>query len=113
MLTIEALQNAGVNTQEGLARCLNNEQFYLSLIQKALAGDDCERLKSAIEAGDLEGAFSIAHNLKGMMGNLALTPVYEPVVQMTELLRSRTQTDYSTYLETITENRQMLLSLCD
>jgi HPt (histidine-containing phosphotransfer) domain-containing protein len=111
MLTIEALQELGVNTKEGLNRCLNNEQFYFRLIKKALDGNDVEKLRSAVEAGDLDTAFAIAHNLKGAMGNLSLTPIYESAAELTELLRSRTQTDYMPYINTITENRDALRAL--
>ena len=111
MLTLQALQEAGVNTKEGLARCMNNESFYLNLVTKALMKDDCDKLKTAIEAGDLDSAFSAAHNLKGSMGNLAITPIYKPVAEMTELLRSRTQTDYTPYLDTVMQQKETLASL--
>lgn len=111
MLTLQALQEAGVNTKEGLARCMNNESFYLNLVTKSLTRDDFDKLKAAIEAGDLDSAFSVAHNLKGSMGNLAITPIFEPVSEMTELLRSRTQTDYTPYLETIMLRKDALAAL--
>lgn len=111
MLTLQALQEAGVNTKEGLARCMNNESFYLNLVTKALMKDDFDKLKTAIEAGDLDSAFSAAHNLKGSMGNLAITPIYMPVAEMTELLRSRTQTDYTLYLDTVMQQKEVLASL--
>jgi HPt (histidine-containing phosphotransfer) domain-containing protein len=112
MLSIDSLQKAGVNTQEGLSRCMNNEQFYFRLIRKVIEGNDVERLKNAVESGDLDTAFSVAHNLKGSTGNLALTPVYEPVSKMTELLRSRTQTDYAPFVDEISKNWQVLSALC-
>ena len=112
MLTLQALQDFGVNTQEGMTRCLNNAQFYSRLINKALADDSFERLKTAVEANELESAFEIAHALKGVLGNLALTPLYQPVSEMTELLRARKEMDYSPYLDAILERKQDLLALC-
>ena len=105
MLTIQALQDLGVNTKDGMARCLNNEQFYFRMLTKALGDDSCEKLAAAIEAIEL------AHALKGVMGNLALTPIYDPVNEMLELLRSRTQMDYSPYIKTILEKKQALSAL--
>ena len=32
-------------------------------------------------------AFEIAHSLKGVYGNLSLTPLYEPMCELTELLK--------------------------
>ena len=111
MLTIQALQDLGVNTKDGMARCLNNEQFYFRMVTKALGDDSCEKLAAAIEANDLDKAFELAHALKGVMGNLALTPIYDPVSEMLELLRSRTQMDYSPYIKTILEKKQALTAL--
>ena len=68
--------------------------------------------KKALEAGDLDAAFEAAHALKGVTGNLALTPIYEPVQVVTELLRSRTETDYSANLAQIEAALADLRALC-
>ena len=60
-----------------------------------------DRLKEAVEGGDLERGFELAHALKGVTANLSLTPVETPVQEITELLRNRTETDYGPYLERI------------
>ena len=112
MLSIQKLQESGVNTKEGLARCLNNEQFYFKMIKKAMSDNSIENLKSAIEADDLDKAFEIAHNLKGVTGNLALTSLYEPIAEMTDFLRERKKMDYSAYIETITNKKQEIAALC-
>ena len=112
MLSIEKLKELGVSTDEGLTRCLNNEQFYFRLIGKAMADESFDKLKAAVEAGDLDTAFECAHALKGVTGNLALTQLYQPISEMTELLRSRTDTDYSGYLNTILTRKAELTALC-
>lgn len=111
-MTIDQLNAYGANTEDGLRRCMNNESFYLRLV-KMLPGDpNFQKLGQAISDGDLEAAFYAAHALKGSTGNLALTPLYEPVVEITELLRTRTQTDYTALLETIRLRRDALERLC-
>ncbi|MBR2602326.1 MAG: Hpt domain-containing protein [Clostridia bacterium] len=65
-------------------------------------------MKEACEAGDLEQGFEAAHSLKGMMANLALTPILQPVEKITELLRARTETDYAPLVEEILEQRRRL-----
>ena len=32
MLTIDSLRRFGANTEEGLSRCMDNEDFYLRLV---------------------------------------------------------------------------------
>ncbi len=111
MLTIEDLRAWGADVDEALARCMNNEAFYLRLVGKAVQDGAFERLKAACEAGDLDGAFEAAHALKGTMGNLALTPIRRPVEQATELLRNRTAADYSELIDEIMSARDRLTEL--
>ena len=113
MLTLDALREIGVKPEEGLSRCMNNEQFYLSLVKRVAGDAGFQKLKDAIEAGDLETGFEAAHALKGVLGNLSLTPLYESVAEITELLRSRTEMDYRPLLDEILARRASLLALCE
>ena len=101
MLTIETLKEFGADVNEGLNRCMNNESFYLMLIGKALADNRLEKLEEQLSNKDLDGAFESAHALKGMYANLSLTPLSKPIIEMTELLRSRTEMDYSSLLDEV------------
>lgn len=89
MLTIDALKAYGANTDEGMARCFNNEAFYLRLVGMGLADANFDKLKAAMDAGDTTAAFEVAHALKGSIGNLSLTPIFEPISALTELLRGK------------------------
>lgn len=93
MLTIQALEELGVDTKAGLARCMR-EDFYFRLLTKTINSDSLDKLEAALNANDLDAAFQVVHDLKGVTGNLGLTPLYDPVVEMTEHLRSRDQIDY-------------------
>jgi hypothetical protein len=95
MISVEKLKSLGVNVEEGLARCMNKEDFYLMLVNKALADNKLELLEQQIKNKDLDGAFETAHALKGMYANLSLDPVTKPVVEITELLRGRNDVDYT------------------
>jgi len=87
MLTIDALKAYGADTAQGMARCMNNETFYLRLVHMELMDENFDRLASALSAGDAKAGFEAAHALKGAVGNLALTPIYDPVCALTEKLR--------------------------
>ena len=53
---------------------------------------------------DLDGAFQAAHTLKGVSGNLGLTPLYEVVCDIVEPLRhGEKRSDYPAMLEKIEE----------
>ena len=64
-----------------------------------------------MEAKDLDKAFEVAHALKGIYGNLSLTPLTKPVSEITELLRSRTDTDYSALMNEIMAQKARLDAL--
>lgn len=113
MLTVEKLKEYGANTAEGLERCMNNEAFYLRLVGMAMGDANFERLPQAIAAGDLDAAFEAAHALKGVLANLALTPMLKPSMEITEMLRGRQQADYAPLLEEIRAQREALQALME
>jgi len=92
MITLDALKLYGANTAEGMARCMNNEPFYLRMVAMALADKSFDKLKEAMDTGDAHAAFAAAHSLKGAVGNVALTPIYKPICELTELLRGKDAT---------------------
>lgn len=111
-MTIDDLTAFGANVNEGLQRCLNKEDFYLRMVKKVPGDANFQKLFDAMEAGDLATAFEAAHAIKGATGNLSLTPIFAPTAEMTELLRARTQTDYSALLTAIRKGRDELEQIC-
>ena len=113
MLTIDGLKALGADTQDGMTRCLNNEQFYLKLVGMALADEGYAALRTAVEAGDLQAGFERAHALKGMLANVSLTNLLAPVAEMTELLRAKQQADYAPLLDRMDEELGKLRALAE
>ena len=112
MLTVDTLRAYGANVDEALVRCMNNADFYLMLVGKAIEDSRLSLLAQQItEEKDFAAAFETAHALKGMYANLSLTPLTKPVSEMTELLRSRTDTDYSVLLAEAAAQYEKLCSL--
>ena len=83
MLTIANMKALGVDPTDGLARCMNNEAFFFQMVSMAVANDYFDTIGPALEKNDLVSAFEAAHALKGVVGNLALKPLYEPLSEMT------------------------------
>lgn len=113
MLTIEKLREFGADVDEGLNRCMKMEAFYIQLVGTALADDHFEKLEKALADSDLDQAFECAHALKGVYANLALTPLFKPVSEMTELLRSRTEMDYTPLLQQAKAEKERLAQLAE
>ena len=111
MITVKKLKELGCDTDKGLERCLGNEDFYLEFVPDALKKERYEKLEALIKNKDLDAAFETAHGLKGILTNLSLDPLTEPVSEMTELLRARTDTDYSGLLTKMWERYSLFENL--
>lgn len=112
MLTIDALRSFGADVDSGLGRCMDNESFYFRLVKMALEDASFERLSAAAASGDVKAAFEAAHSLKGVLGNLSLTPLFAPASEITELLRSGTAVDVSVQLAELAAQRAKLREIC-
>ena len=110
MLTLELLQSYGVNTKEGLSRCMNMEKFYFRMLGMGLKNDSFDKLEKLLAEGNLEEAFEQAHAIKGVTGNLAITPIYNKIVDITEGLRAKKVLDYVSLYKPVKDLRDELVS---
>ena len=108
MITIEGLRNNGADVETGLSRCVGKEDLYLKLVNMGLGDAKFEELGTVLQSNDLDQAFKICHALKGVIGNLAITPLYEALSQMTEKLRNNEAADYSAMYSDILAIRKKL-----
>ena len=113
MLSIEKLQEYGADTATGLQRCMNSEDFYFRMIGMLPGEKSFGRLEEALKENDLDAAFEAAHALKGVAGNLSLTPLYDDVAEITELLRGRIKMDYTQLLSRILEQREQIRKMIE
>ena len=113
MLSIEKLKAFGADTEDGLARCMGMEDFYLGLVAEVPKAIETEELEAALESGDLGAAFETVHAMKGVLANLSLTPLLKPVSELTELLRKREEADYAPLLHEIKAQAKKLISLME
>ena len=124
-MTLDDLAAYGANVQEGLGRCMNMEAFYLQLVETIKAEPNFDALAAAIDAGDLDAAFSASHALKvdgdgndvyvveldGVLSNLSLTPLQKPMEELCELLRAHTDMDYAPLMAEITQQLERFRAL--
>ncbi len=104
MSVMDQLKAAGANLDEGLARLAGNEELYLKLVKMTLENKGFEKLGEDLKAGNLEEAFQSAHALKGVTGNLSLTPLFDAICGIVEPLRVKDPSfDYAAQYEKIME----------
>ena len=54
LMTIAELKALGVDTEQGLTRCMNNEGFYFRLVKMAAADANFEKLFSVGKSGSID-----------------------------------------------------------
>ena len=101
MLNIEELNKFGAKTDDAIKRCMGNESFYLKLVKMAVADENFPRLDKALSEKDWKESFEAAHALKGVVGNLELTPLYESLKELTDMLRPLEACDYDELLNAV------------
>ena len=78
----------GGDNSTAMGRFFGNEGMYLRFLDMFFQDESFQQLDNALDAGDLKDAFAAAHTLKGVAGNMGLTPFYEAVCVIVERLRT-------------------------
>ena len=84
----------GADYHATMERFMGNESMYLRFLDMLFQDENLQKLGHSLQTGDWMGAFEAAHTLKGVAGNMGLTPLYEAVCEIVEPLRSKTEFDY-------------------
>ncbi|WP_040196328.1 Hpt domain-containing protein [Candidatus Soleaferrea massiliensis] len=84
----ELFEAYGADYQATMNRFMGNEAMYMRLLDMLFRDTGLSALGAALEANDLSAAFEAAHALKGVVGNMGLTPLYNAVNAIVEPLRA-------------------------
>ena len=101
MSLLTELEGLGADVQDGMNRFMNNVALYEKMLKKFPAAAEKLPVHSCFAAGDLETALANAHTLKGMTGNLSLTPLFRAYTNIVSLLRESRPQEAQTILESI------------
>lgn len=84
----EILEAYGVDYQTTMERFMGNENMYRRILEMFFRDGNLKKLGEALDAQDYAAAFDAAHTLKGVVGNMGLTPLYQAVCAIVEPLRA-------------------------
>lgn len=110
MELISALKELGANTDEALARFMNNSELYVKMLGKFPAAVKDANVPAHFEAKDYESAVSAAHTLKGVSGNLSLTPLFKAYTEIVNLLRAGENDTAEVLLNEILPTQEKILN---
>lgn len=109
--TKRKFQEAGLDLEGSLARFMNKEDLYERFLKKFLDDRNFEDLKNALKDQKYEEAFRYAHTIKGVAGNLGLTPLYEGIQPLVEDLRHQTCANLDEELSRTEADYELMVSL--
>lgn len=81
------LSKVGINANEGISRFGGNGEIYEKFLNKFPEDENFANMCKAIESMNVTEAFSYAHALKGVVGNLSMTRMYDHLCLLVEELR--------------------------
>lgn len=87
------LEEGGADVEATLKRFMGNDAIYQKFLGKFPNDPNYANLGTNIESGNFEEAYKCAHALKGVVGNLGLTPIFESVSTLVEELRNKANAD--------------------
>jgi len=87
MNLLDELSELGADIGDGLTRFANNAALYEKILKKFPSAAAELPVEIHFEHGDTEAALANAHTLKGLTGNLSLTPLYKAYTDIVSLMR--------------------------
>ncbi|MDD2648912.1 MAG: Hpt domain-containing protein [Eubacteriales bacterium] len=104
------LSKAGINVSEGITRFGGNAEKYEQFLMKFKSDINFSLMCEAIAKGDAAAAFSSAHALKGIVGNLSLGRLYDDLFPLVELLRRGSLENAGELLASVTKDYEDVIA---
>lgn len=105
---IESLISWGCDVPGALPRFIGNRDFYCRMLAMVPDEESFAKLGACLAAGDVRAAFEAAHTLKGVLGNMGLTPMYDEACAIVEPLRAGTLEGTPDHYETLMRQNEKL-----
>lgn len=79
----------GLDIESARRRFLGNRALFEKFLFRFPEDQNYAKIMEAVKANQIEDAFTAAHTLKGLCGNLSLSKLYEKVSEVTERFRAK------------------------
>lgn len=105
---MERLIRWGCDVPGALPRFIDNRDFYCRMLALVPEEEAFAQLGRTLAAGDVAASFNAAHTLKGVLGNMGLTPMYEEACAIVEPLRAGSLEGTREHYETLMRQEKEL-----
>lgn len=107
----DSLIEYGVDFQGVMERFVDDERLYFDCLMAFANDTSFDGLQASLDMEDYASAFEHAHVLKGVTGNLGITPLYAAIDNLVEALRSHEYSNLAQQYEVVSEERRRLLQI--
>ncbi|MEG1367397.1 MAG: Hpt domain-containing protein [Oscillospiraceae bacterium] len=108
------LKEYGADVDGAMGRFLDDTDLYKTCFTIFLEDKSFEKLGEAIVNTDYDKIFEYAHTLKGVAGNMGITPIYTVLCKLVDALRNKDysclQSDYAEILSQFNTLKEMQCS---
>lgn len=111
MSLLDDLKNIGCDIDDGLNRFMQNSSLYEKMLRKFPESLSKVNLEKDFEDHNVENAISEAHTIKGVTGNLSITPLYVSYTEIVKLLREGNMDAAKAEYEKIKPTQEKVLSI--
>lgn len=98
---IHQLEDQEIDVDGALWRLSGNEALYESLLQAFLKDPTLGQLDVAIRTKDWDDAFTAAHALKGLAGNMGFVPLFHNIGELVVVIRAGRIPEISLFFEKV------------
>ena len=94
-----------------MGRFVGKLDLFVKIFRKYDDDNNMDLLRDAMEAGNVDAAFSAAHTLKGVCGNLSMKRMFDIASEMTEFLREKDMDSARQMMPKLEEEHQKIKTL--
>ena len=98
------LKAAGIDVDGALERFMGSDVLLEQFLKKFLEDGNYMALRTALDAGDREGAVTASHSLKGVCGNLSMTELFAFFTRQVQMLREGDEAGAAGLMPSITQS---------
>lgn len=110
-IILKKLNLQGSDIKGAVERFMGDEELYLECLNQFAKDENFVELRESLENNNYEQAFNNAHSLKGVAGNLGLTPLYAALSEIVESLRHGDYTDLKRQYHAVSSEETAFLHL--
>ena len=104
---------AGIDTNDGIKRFNGNAELYEKCLLSFLNDNNYTQMCQSIKEQNVSSAFTAAHSLKGIAGNLSMKKLYDDIVPLVEELRAGKVENTEVLLKPVAQDYQQIISVLD